>query len=172
MNRAKFARRVIASNPKQELRRSFCAGAWNVFCALTLIKSSGGIMASAKATIDHDTIRKWVEGKGGCPAQVKRTRGKNNTGILRIDFPGYSGKETLEQISWDEFFKKFEEEKLAFLYQDEPDSRFNKLVKRDSVEVEEKKKSQGSTPKKRQQKRPAQSRQTRRGSNASRRARG
>jgi hemerythrin HHE cation binding domain-containing protein/Rho termination factor-like protein len=52
-------------------------------------------------------------------------------------YPGYSGKESLQQISWDEFFEKFEESQLAFLYQDEKDSRFSKLVKRDTVEVEE-----------------------------------
>ena len=125
-------------------------------------------MASAKVTTDHDTIRKWVEAKGGCPAQVKKTRGKNNTGILRIDFPGYSGKESLEPISWEEFFKKFDDEKLAFLYQDEPDSRFNKLVKRDTVAAKAKKKSQRAAPKKR----TAQSRQTGKGKKPRRRARG
>ena len=52
-------------------------------------------------------------------------------------YPGYSGKESLQQISWDEFFEKFEESQLAFLYQDEKNSRFSKLVKRDTVEVEE-----------------------------------
>jgi hypothetical protein len=55
-------------------------------------------------------------------------------GILRVDFPGYSGGGSLEEISWDEFFEKFEDSELAFLHQDKtPDgekSRFNKLVSR------------------------------------------
>jgi anaerobic selenocysteine-containing dehydrogenase len=38
--------------------------------------------------------------------------------VLRFDFPGYRGKDKLEPISWDEFFKKFDEKKLVFLYQD------------------------------------------------------
>ncbi len=97
------------------------------------------VSGSARATIDPDEIRNWVEGHGGQPAQVKRTRRGGEPGILRIDFPGYSGAGSLERISWDEFFEKFEESKLAFLYQDETGSgrpsRFNKLVKRSTVDV-------------------------------------
>ena len=86
---------------------------------------------SAKTTTDHDTIRKWVEGHGGKPATVKGTeKDGDEVGLLRINFPG-GAEDKLEDISWDEFFEKFEESKLAFLYQDEKDSRFNKLVSRD-----------------------------------------
>ena len=95
---------------------------------------------SAKATIDHDEIREWVEQRGGTPATVKRTRRGGSPGILRIDFPGYSGEESLEAISWDEFFEQFEESNLAFLMQDKTvggrPSRFSKLVSRDGVEVD------------------------------------
>ena len=88
-------------------------------------------MSSAKATIDHDTIRTWVEQHGGCPAHVKDTGSKDDPGILRIDFPGFSGQQSLEKISWDTFFEYFDDNELAFLYRDE--NRFNKLVNRDTV---------------------------------------
>ena len=91
-------------------------------------------MSQAKATIDPDTIKEWVEARGGHPAAVKRTESKNDVGILRIDYPGFSGERSLEEISWDEFFEKFEAAQLAFLYQDESDSRFSKLVSRESVQ--------------------------------------
>ena len=52
--------------------------------------------------------------------------------MLRIDFPGYSGKDTLTPIDWDEFFEKFEEANLAFLYDDKKRSKFNKFVQRGS----------------------------------------
>ena len=87
-------------------------------------------MSTAKRTIDHDEIRRWVESRGGYPAHVKRTARDGDPGVLRIDFPGFSGEETLEPIDWDTWFRKFEERQLAFLYQDEPESRFNKLVHR------------------------------------------
>ena len=90
---------------------------------------------SGNVTTDHDTIRRWVEERGGHPATVRSTVGKDQeAGILRIDFPGYSGGESLQEIGWDEFFDKFEEAKLAFLYQDKTadgeKSRFNKLIAR------------------------------------------
>ncbi len=92
-------------------------------------------MASARAAIDHDEIREWVEERGGHPARVKESGDANDPGILRIDYPGFSGQGTLERISWDEFFDAFDENKLAFLFQDESDSRLSKLVDRSSVEV-------------------------------------
>ena len=87
-------------------------------------------MAEAKRTTNHDEIRKWVEDHGGKPSHVKATGGKNDVGLLRIDFPGFSGKDSLEEISWDDFFKAFDENDLAFLYQDDKDSKFNKFVSR------------------------------------------
>lgn len=92
----------------------------------------------SQVTTNHDQIRQWAESRGGHPAAVKSTRSENDPGIVRIDFPGYSGEDSLEEITWDEFFKKFDERELALIYEDgdregEP-SRFNKLVRRDSVQ--------------------------------------
>ena len=95
---------------------------------------------SSKTTTDHNIIRKWVEERNGKPACVKGTGTNNDPGLLRIDFPGWSGDESLEHISWDEWFGKFDESNLAFLYQEETDagkkSNFNKLVSRETVEEE------------------------------------
>lgn len=93
-------------------------------------------MGSASRTIDHDEIRAWVEERGGKPARVKATgHGDEDPGILRIDFPGYSGEGTLEHISWDEWFEAFEANNLAFIAQAETadghESRFSKLVTRE-----------------------------------------
>jgi len=77
-------------------------------------------MLEAKATTDHQKIKRWVEGRGGKPAAVKGTSSGDDPGVLRIDFPGYTGEESLREISWEQFFDKFEKEHLAFLYQDEP----------------------------------------------------
>ena len=92
-------------------------------------------MAEAKTTTDHNEIRRWVEERGGFPASVKGTGDGNDPGLLRIDYPGFSGEEKLQKISWEEFFTKFDSENLAFLYQDEPDSRFSKLIDRTAVDA-------------------------------------
>lgn len=94
-------------------------------------------MAEAKTTTDHKKIQQWVEKRGGKPACVRGTGGKGDTGLLRIDFPGYSGADTLQAIEWNEFFEKFEEQNLAFLYQEttaggDP-SNFTKFVERGST---------------------------------------
>ena len=104
-----------------------------------MAQSTGAkVRGGAKATTDHDEIRRWVEAHGGKPAVVKRTARGNQPGILRIDFPGFSGEQSLEPLEWDEWFERFDGANLAFLYQDETGSgrasRFNKLVARESVE--------------------------------------
>ena len=82
----------------------------------------------SKTTTDHEEIRSWVEERGGHPARVE------GTNLLRIDYPGFSGEQRLEEISWDELFRIFDENKLAFLYQEETkdggESRFSKFFER------------------------------------------
>ena len=91
----------------------------------------------SKTTQDHNRIRKWAEARGAHPAAVKGTGKRGDPGILRLDFPGYRGKLTLKEISWDDFFKKFDAENLDFLYQERTKSgarsNFNKLVNADSA---------------------------------------
>jgi hypothetical protein len=66
---------------------------------------------------------------------VRRTGNGDDPGILTIDFPGGAGEESLEPISWEQWFEKFRENDLAFVYQDDKasgeDSTFFKLVHRD-----------------------------------------
>jgi hypothetical protein len=96
-------------------------------------------MSAAKATIDHEEIQSWVEERGGYPAHVKRGSSKNDLGILRIDFPGYSGEDSLERVDWERWFEAFDANELAFLHQDHTEdakvSRFNKLISRNSEEA-------------------------------------
>lgn len=91
---------------------------------------------SATTTTDHDEIRKWVEERGGKPSIVKDTADNGREGaMVRIDFdePGGNDDTGLEHVSWDRFFKIFDDNELAFLRQDLPDSRFNKFVQRESA---------------------------------------
>jgi hypothetical protein len=93
-------------------------------------------MASAtRTTTDHEEIRRWVEARGGRPATVRGTGGDGDAGVLRIDFPGGAGEEQLQPMSWEEWFEKFEQQRLAALLQDEraggEGSTFFKLVRRD-----------------------------------------
>lgn len=94
--------------------------------------------AAAHPLVAHDRIRQWAEERGAHPACVRGTGGRGDTGMIRLDFPGYAGEESLEQISWDDWFQKFDENNLALMVQDitagGERSNFNKIVSRETVE--------------------------------------
>lgn len=93
---------------------------------------------SARALTDHEDIQRWAEERGARPTCVRGTGGGDDVGMIRLDFPGYSGQDSLQSIEWDEWFQKFDENNLALLVQDETargqKSNFNKLVSRDTAE--------------------------------------
>lgn len=68
-------------------------------------------------TTDHDVIRQWAEARGAKPATVPGSDYGDRPGRLLLDFPGYGGQD-LEEISWDDWFRTFDERKLNFLYQE------------------------------------------------------
>lgn len=87
----------------------------------------------AKRTTDHEEIRKWAEERGAHPARVKTKQEPEGSGILRLDFLGSSGGDSLQPIEWDEFFEEFDAKGLALLYQEETasgeESNFHKFVR-------------------------------------------
>jgi hypothetical protein len=89
-------------------------------------------MSDSATTTDHKVIKKWAEEREGRPATVRATEEDGHAGILRIDFG--PAEDQLQEIEWDEFFRKFDESDLAFLYQDCTKdgklSRFHKFVRR------------------------------------------
>ncbi len=91
----------------------------------------------SKTTTDHEEIRRWAEERGGKPAEVIGTERGGGTGMIRLDFPGYTGEGSLRPISWDEWFQKFDEAGLALTYQEQTAggerSNFNKLIGRETA---------------------------------------
>src|SRR5919108_2741595 len=69
------------------------------------------------ATRNHEVIQRWAEQRGAVPATVTDSRHEGHPGVLRFDFPGFGG-EGLEHISWEEWFKAFDERNLVFLFQE------------------------------------------------------
>ncbi len=90
--------------------------------------------SSANTTTNHEVIRLWTEDRGGVPASVSSTTEGDDVGLLRIFFPGQGSGDQLDEISWEDFFGKFEEAKLAFIYDvhtaEGSLSRFSKFVQR------------------------------------------
>ena len=93
---------------------------------------------SAQPLVDHEQIRQWAEERGAQPACVRGTgRKKGEIGMIRLDFPGFSGEKSLQSISWDEWFEQFDANNLALVVQEQTSrgqkSNFNKLVSRENV---------------------------------------
>lgn len=91
-------------------------------------------MSTSKTTRDHDEIRSWAEARHGVPCEVRGTERDDEPGILRFEFPEARNRNDarLKEISWDEFFAKFDENDLELLYQEKTAdgqlSNFNKLI--------------------------------------------
>lgn len=138
---AKTAGMSMEQEQQQQPRRGRSSGSKNGKNGKS--RSAGGRKASngrggsklSHMLTDHEEIKQWAEERGAHPACVKGTgRKKNDTGMIRLDFPGFSGEESLQEISWDEFFEQFDENGLALVVQEKTSggerSNFNKLVRR------------------------------------------
>ena len=108
-------------------------------------------MALSKTTQDHEEIQQWAEARGAKPAEVASTEHKGQTGIIRLEFPKapHHNDSALREISWDEFFEKFDASGLAFTFQDQTadgeQSNFNKLVYPEDAKTPAVKKAGGSS---------------------------
>lgn len=76
------------------------------------------MVGEGKVTGDHTLIQQWILERKGKPVTRKVIRGTEILRVLQISFPDSAGQETLEEISWENFFECFEKEQLVFLYQE------------------------------------------------------
>lgn len=93
-----------------------------------------------RVTTDHHLIRAWAEDHDAVPATVRGTT-DDGLGVLTLDMLGHgAGEDSLEHVSWDDWFDKFEDSNLAFLFQHEKssgeDSTFFRLVDRDAAKTD------------------------------------
>ena len=88
-------------------------------------------MSDTNTTTDHNKIKEWVSSHDGVPAVVEGTEDGSGEGVLRIHFPNAGSDDNFKELSWDEFFKQFEDNQLALLYQEKDDSTFHKFVSRE-----------------------------------------
>lgn len=96
----------------------------------------------SRTLTDHESIRRWAEEHGASPACVRGTGGGSDVGMLRLDFEGYSGADSLSQISWDDWFRKFDESHLALIVDDSGRTpNFNKLVSQDTARGKDQRKA-------------------------------
>ncbi len=89
------------------------------------------------ATRSHDVIQHWVEERGAKPATAAGTEHEGRPGVLRFDFPGYGGQD-LQTVSWDDWFRTFDERNLVFVFQEhKTDGAQSNFFRLDSPQREE-----------------------------------
>src|SRR5260221_9491089 len=97
-------------------------------------------------TTDHYKIRRWAERYNGKPQIIDDPEVSSDIPGIRIDFPReiddilLPGRKKVRNVSWEEFFREFEDLHLVFLYTDRvdihnPASIFNayRFIKRNDV---------------------------------------
>lgn len=89
-------------------------------------------------TQDHTEIQHWIEERDGKPGLVRGSDEASTVPSLAVDFPDHSQEMTVESISWEEFFTRFDAEGLVFVYKDETTggekSNFYKVVDQDNLD--------------------------------------
>jgi hypothetical protein len=89
-------------------------------------------------TTDHGHIKEWIERRGGQPAMAVMgidTGPESVGGDLAIDFGENDNNVDLEEITWELFFRLFEEKRLAFAHEEDAtdSSRFYQFFSRDTL---------------------------------------
>ncbi|MHA7279709.1 Rho termination factor N-terminal domain-containing protein [Arthrobacter sp. MDT2-2] len=69
------------------------------------------------ATTHHEVIKQWAEARNARPATVEGTEHGDHLGVLRFDFNEDTDK--LRHVSWEEWFRTFDERRLNFIYQEQ-----------------------------------------------------
>ncbi|MEU4779497.1 hypothetical protein [Micromonospora sp. NPDC023633] len=70
-------------------------------------------------TTNHDVIRRWAGERGARPATIAGTEREGRAGVLTFNMPGYRESSRVREISWDEWFRTFDERKLNLIYQEQ-----------------------------------------------------
>jgi len=96
-----------------------------------------GVSGKEKYTVNHDVVRRWVEHRSGRPAHIIGTENGLDKGGLYIAFEDEEPDIDIEPINWEKFFKLFEKNHLALLYETKTrsgaESQFYKFIDRTDV---------------------------------------
>jgi len=103
-------------------------------------RSGGGARGSKNSRVltDPEEIRQWAEERGARPACVQGTGGKGDVGMIRLEFGGpFGNDDKLQEISWDDWSREFQDRDLALIVQDKTargqKSNFNKLISKQTA---------------------------------------
>ena len=132
-----------SSTIRQEMHESL-ALSLQLLCFI-LIREIYSIGMRVKVTVNHNEIKEWAKKYKGKPELLSNTETETGAIGIRIDFPGKIDDMYLSEdhhpkhLSWDDFFKTFEAQSLAFEYEDgkhldDPSAAYH-FIRRDSLSL-------------------------------------
>lgn len=69
-------------------------------------------------TTNHDVIKRWAQARQAKPATIRNTDRDNRPGVLRLEFPGFQSSPNMVGVTWNQWFRTFDERQLNFVYQE------------------------------------------------------
>lgn len=115
-----------------DFKKKYCSGPWDVppseehphfsrsICEAHWIESPNeheSHPGESLVTRSHEVILRWAEERSAVPATIPGTEHNGHLGVLRFDFPDYEGQ-TLQHVTWEEWFKAFDERQLVMVFQE------------------------------------------------------
>ena len=88
-------------------------------------------MPVSEPTTDHTEIRHWAQKHNAVPVEVLPDHIDSEPATLRLVLTAQAKSPELKQISWDEFFIKFDELGLTFVY-DNGSTGYNEILQVES----------------------------------------
>ncbi len=104
------------AEPDQErprFPRSVCEGHW-----ITSPGEHESHPGESLVTHRHEVILEWARQRNAMPATIPGTEHGDHLGVLRFDVPGYGGRQSLEHVTWEQWFATFDERQLVMIYQE------------------------------------------------------
>ena len=99
--------------PAPHFPRSVCEGHW-----IDSPDDHESHPGKSLVTRSHDVIIRWASVRNAMPATVPGTEHDGHLGVLRFDVPGYGSSQSLEHVSWDEWFATFDDRQLVMIFQE------------------------------------------------------
>ena len=76
------------------------------------------MFAQGKATTDPSLIKKLAEARRASPAIIRKVTNDGIEMVLSFLFPDIKIDEVATRLTWEEFFEKFDQQRLVFVYDD------------------------------------------------------
>jgi hypothetical protein len=86
-------------------------------------------------TTNHEVIQRWARDRQAKPATIEGTERDGRPGVLTFNFPGWREGGKLKTVTWEDWFRTFDDRRVNFIYQEQKsDGRQSNFFRTESPE--------------------------------------